>query len=153
MYSSAHLRHFAPSPLIYSIRSEKIQQLKDILNIKYPEEEPAPEQATQATEASLPNDSGGAPAPAEPTGIEGGPAPATAVVEAECTTADQPAEHGESSLSLPSTGSHMDQMDTLAMDWPPQPQYPKTTLKRWCQPKPGDQARRNARFQSCKTAI
>lgn len=50
------------------------------------------------------------------------------------------AEHIESSGSMDvesaPMGSHVDQMETLPMDWPPQPQYPKTTLKRWCTPKP-----------------
>ena len=111
-----------------SIRSEVVQSLKDILNVKY----------NSAASALAPSD----PAAAAPGEDD----------EGETAEQDTPGEAGSSEVagSLGDTGAAMDedeapaptmvnpadpsQLDTLVMEettWPPRPWIPKTSLRRW----------------------
>ena len=110
-----------------SIRSEVVQSLKDILNVKYGD----------AASALAPSDPAGA---APEDGNDGEGLEEDTPAEAGGPEAGDPAEDTnegeapEASAPPPVNPADPSQLDTLVMEettWPPRPWIPKTSLRRW----------------------
>lgn len=114
------------------MRSEDVQSLKDVLNVKYGDAATslAP---SDPTGGAPPSDSGEA---GDGSEIGDAPAEAASVASGVCDGAADGETGGAEPVHSPvnTTPVNPDQMETLVMketEWPPRPWIPKSSLRRW----------------------